>query len=634
MTGVITSSDIICIVGSQSPLSQSTAQAAVARGLKVVLVTAPGSAAQQGCEMIFAPLSNAEAIRQAVAARYPVVQHLVVAPSADPLASGERSATASQDLAAFMTGQVRLASSLASLVQTSGTIALAASSRCVVGSELESWFSKGLVQVSQSLTPRRVFLVVPTGTSGDTWLAAVSEDTVSSLLHPDSLAPSRMDAAYRVTRQAASTPGELSDEDLMAALGEDPHYPQSTPTQPSPELLAPAPQALSIDELLKSDTPLKPARTTAYDEAIASHADELSLLRRSLAQARTEYEQLQQEAQDASARRESDEQRSKELNERLALTLKEVELNATEVTRLDDEINSRLARQQTAQDALASLGSEVEERTRAVSELTADATALQEMAERALEAVRNGTTFNSKDFASVTERIAARIARAEVAGQELEVAEANIDALRNELSQVRVELESTTDSLETLRSQRDEASRLSINLDAELVDLKQRHETALERTLTAESHFSQASAQLEDVRSQLDTSREQLVSTEQELAKARDGVITQEREMAALTESVSAVLERQQRLAEELATKQAESVIVNSELSKLLSEREGILTETTAARKKAEAAQAAAERERALTEEATTEATVRTAIIAFLFDRIGRNRPLPPCPPS
>lgn len=608
---VITSSDTILVIGSQSPLGQAAISSAQRCGLNVVALQAPGSPVIQGTTPIFAALSDPEAMYKAVQARHAVVEHLVVCPTADPLASGSPQQNSSQLLAAFMTAQVRIVSALQGLVSSSGTISLAASTKCNPGSELETWFRKGLAQVSSLVAPRRVFLVVPASTAGDTWLSAVSAGTDSALLHPDMSATARVDAMYRPASAlsgSADPLGDLLSDEMLASMLSD------SDTQPAAKPAKPAESPKTIDDLLREDTaPVKPARTTAYDDAIASHAEELATLRRSLATARVELEQLVEASRTASEERERAESRAAELTEMLSVRQTELELSQSEITRLDEEINARAVRHAELEDAIQTASSETDALLNAKETLKADTEALETHAESVLEALRNGVGFETRDLASIAERIAARRERAMVAGQELENAEAIVEVLRTEIASSRTALEQTSSELDQLRTAREEASRLAVQLEGEITDLTERHETALERTLVAETQHRVVQTQLEEIVSELSGARDQLVSTESELASAREGVLQAERDMAGLTETLAASRQRQEVLQEEIAHSRAEATKVSSELSRLVSEREGVLSEVELARSRAEAAQAAAERERRLTEEAATEAQARTS---------------------
>ena len=611
---VITSSDTILVIGSQSPLGQAAISSALRCGLKVVALQAPGTIAVQGTEPIFASLSDPDAMYKAVQARYAVVGHLVVCPTADPLAAGNPQQNSSQLLAAFMTSQVRIVSALQGLVSSSGTISLAASTKCNPGSELETWFRKGLAQVASLVTPRRVFLVVPASTAGDTWLSAVSAGSESALLHPDMSATARVDAMYRTGSALADSNdplGDLLSDEMLASMLSD----QDTQAAPSATAVQkPAEAPKTIDDLLREDAaPVKPARTTAYDDAIASHAEELATLRRSLATARVELEHLVEASRVASEERERSESRAQELNDMLSVRQTELELSQAEITRLDEEINSRAVRHAELEDAIHTASSETEALMNARETLKSDTEALESHAEGVLEALRNGVGFETRDLASIAERIASRRERALVAGQELENAEAIVEALRSEIASSRTSLEETSSELEKLRTAREEASRLAVQLEAEITDLTERHETALERTLVAETQHRSVQTQLEEIASELTGARDQLVSTESDLATAREGVLQAERDMAGLTETLAASRQRQEVLQEEISHSRTEATKVSSELSRLMSEREGILSEIELARTRAEAAQAAAERERRLTEEAATEAQARTS---------------------
>jgi hypothetical protein len=607
---VITSSDTILVIGSQSPLGQAAISSALRCGLKVVAVQPPGTNATQGTEAIFASLSDPEAMYKAVQARHAVVEHLVVCPTADPLASGAPQQNSSQLLAAFMTSQVRIVSALQGLVSTSGTIAIAASTKCNPGSELETWFRKGLAQVSSLVDPRRVFLVVPASTAGDTWLSAVSAGTESALLHPDMSATARVDAMFRVVSaltDSADPLGDLLSDELIASMLSD----QDAQAAPA---VKPAEAPKTLDDLLREDAPpVKPARTTAYDDAIASHAEELATLRRSLATARVEFEQLVEASRAASEDRERAEARATELNDMLSVRQTELELSQSEISRLDEEINSRAVRHAELEDVIQTASSEAEALMNAKETLKADTEALESLAEGVLESLRSGVGFETRDLASIAERIAARRERALVAGQELENAEALVDVLRTEIASSRTSLEQTSTELAELRTAREEASRLAVQLEGEITDLTERHETALERTMVAETQHRSVQTQLEEIVSELSGARDQLVSTESELASAREGVLQAERDMAGLTETLAASRQRQEILQDEISHSRAEATKVSSELSRLVSDREGVLSEIELARSRAEAAQAAAERERRLTEEAATEAQARTS---------------------
>jgi len=144
-----------------------------------------GSNGPEGVRTVMADFSDPQRVRDAVAAVHPSVDDLLIAPTDDPLAKGTPQ-NASQLLAAFMTAQVSLATTMALLVSGSGSVTLVGSARCTPNSQLDDWFRKGIAQVTPTLAPRRVSLAIPgSSDSAATWLLSVFAPSPSPILLPN-----------------------------------------------------------------------------------------------------------------------------------------------------------------------------------------------------------------------------------------------------------------------------------------------------------------------------------------------------------------------------------------------------------------------------------------------------------------
>ena len=163
----------LCIVGAHTPFGSSCVRLATSLGLEVLAVVPFGSNGPEGVRTVMADFSDPQRVRNAVAAVHPSVDDLLIAPTDDPLAKGTPQ-NASQLLAAFMTAQVSLATTMALLVSGSGSVTLVGSARCTPNSQLDDWFRKGIAQVTPTLAPRRVSLAIPgSSDSAATWLLSV-----------------------------------------------------------------------------------------------------------------------------------------------------------------------------------------------------------------------------------------------------------------------------------------------------------------------------------------------------------------------------------------------------------------------------------------------------------------------------
>ncbi len=206
---MITASDVILVVGGHSQLGQAVISSATSRGLHTVAVVGHDESAVAGCETLHcAYMSDAlhlldfQSTRDAVAERYSVVHHLVVAPDYDPFVGGHlpgrkaRNALFEQ-MDVFRGFQRRMAIDVSALVSPYGSVALSMPPRLTQGQPFTALFSTDwLPQVQTALQPRLVYLVAQGPAAGDTWLAAAASETASTTLFQDRTAKARLDALY------------------------------------------------------------------------------------------------------------------------------------------------------------------------------------------------------------------------------------------------------------------------------------------------------------------------------------------------------------------------------------------------------------------------------------------------------
>jgi hypothetical protein len=222
---MITTSDVILVVGGHSPLGQAVIASATSRGLHVVAVVAHTEGVATGCETIYSSYwsyekyLDPESVSHAVAERYQVVHHLVVAPDVDPFVNTPRTAREArkqlaEDAEIFKGIQKITATTMSSLVSPYGSVALAMPPRLTQDHPYVSRFSTmWLPQVEPALHPRLVYIVSPGPIAGDTWLAAAASDTASTTLYQDRTAKARLDAIYGSSeaRSNHNSPGSTPD---------------------------------------------------------------------------------------------------------------------------------------------------------------------------------------------------------------------------------------------------------------------------------------------------------------------------------------------------------------------------------------------------------------------------------------
>ena len=228
---MITTSDVILVVGGHSPLGQAVIASATSRGLHVVAVVEHNESVATGCETLYSSYwlygkyLDPESVRHVVAERYPVVHHLVVAPDVDPFVNTPRTAREArkrlaEDAAIFKGIQKVTATTMSSLVSPYGSVALAMPPRLTQDQPLAPLFSTmWLPQVEPALRPRLVYLVSPGPIAGDTWLAAAASDTASTTLYQDRTAKARLDAIYGSSEARNNSNSRGSAPDLYEILG-------------------------------------------------------------------------------------------------------------------------------------------------------------------------------------------------------------------------------------------------------------------------------------------------------------------------------------------------------------------------------------------------------------------------------